>query len=134
MQRLFPMFPRGGPGLGLLLLRISVAAVFTLNVTNRFGLSSRFSWLVVSLILLISFSLCIGFLTPFVSVIALVAAAVNLLFGAQAESLINIGVLNAAAALIFLGPGAYSVDAKLFGLRITVFPPRKDTNRRQLCI
>ena len=128
------MFPRGGPGLGLLLLRISVAAIFTLNITNRFGLSPRFSWVVVALILLISISICIGFLTPFVSVIAFVAAAVHLLLGAQAGNLFNIGVLNAAAALIFLGPGAYSVDAKLFGLRVTVFPPRKDTNRLQIFI
>ncbi len=32
----------------------------------------------------------------------------------------------ASAALFFLGPGAYSVDARLFGLRVTVVPPRKD--------
>ena len=134
MQRLFPMFPRGGPGLGLLLLRISVAAIFMLNITNRFGLSSRFSGVVVALILLISISLCIGFLTPFLSVIAFVTAAVNLLLGAQVGPIIIIGILSAAAALIFLGPGAYSVDAKLFGLRVTVFPRRKDTNRLQIFI
>ena len=117
------MFPRGAPGVGLLLLRISVAAIFTLlNVTNSFALSSRFSWLVVSLTLLIAISLCIGFLTPFVSVIAFVAAAVNLLLGAQTGNLFNIGILTAAAALIFLGPGAYSVDGKMFGLRVTVIP------------
>ena len=134
MQLLFPMFPRGGPGLGLLLLRISVAAIFTLNVTNHFGLSPRFSWVVVSLILPISISICIGFFTPVVSVIAFVAAAVNLFLGTQGGSTIHIGVLSAAAALIFLGPGAYSVDAKLFGLRVTEFPPRKDTNRLQIFI
>lgn len=127
------MFPRGGPGLGLLLLRISVAAIFVFNVTNRFGLSPRFSWLVVSLVLPISISLCLGFLTPVVSAIALVAAALNLLLGAQAGNLFNVGVLNGALALIFLGPGAYSVDAKLFGLRVTVMQRRKDRNRRQLC-
>jgi hypothetical protein len=32
-----------------------------------------------------------------------------------------------SAALLFLGPGAYSVDATLFGLRVTVVP-RKDKN------
>jgi len=31
-----------------------------------------------------------------------------------------------SAALVFLGPGAYSVDAKLFGLRVTIVPPRKN--------
>ena len=128
------MFPRGGPGLGLLLLRISVAAIFTLNAASSFGLSSRLSWLVVSLTVLISISLCVGFLTPFLSVIAFVAAALNLLLGAQTGNLFNTSILTAAAALVFLGPGAYSVDAKLFGLRITVFPSRKNTNPPQLCI
>ena len=31
-----------------------------------------------------------------------------------------------SAALFFLGPGAYSIDAKLFGLQVTVVPPRKN--------
>ena len=126
MQRLYSMFPQGGPGLGLLLLRTAAAAMFVLNV-NRFTLSSStFHWVVVSLIVLISCSLIIGFLTPFLALVACVTAVANLFLADQSWNVVYFFRILTAAALFFLGPGAYSVDAKLFGLRITVVPPRKD--------
>ena len=44
-------------------------------------------------------------------------------------SVVQVALLFNAAALALLGPGAYSVDARLFGLRVTVIRPRKDPNR-----
>jgi uncharacterized membrane protein YphA (DoxX/SURF4 family) len=127
MQRLYSMFPQGGPGLGLLLLRIATAAIFVLNVTHRFNFSSpAVKWVVVSLIILISFLLCIGFLTPFLAAVACVTAVANLFWFGEPANVVYIFRILTAAALFFLGPGAYSVDAKLFGLRVTVVPPRKD--------
>jgi len=121
------MFPRGGPGMGLLLLRIATAAMFALNVTHHFLLSSpTLYWVVVSLIALISLSLCIGFLTPVLAVVACTAAVANLLLADQPGNVVYIFRILTAAALFFLGPGAYSLDAKLFGLRVTVIPPRKN--------
>jgi len=68
MQRLYSMFPQGGPGLGLLLLRTATAAMFVLNVAHRVNFSSpALYWAVVSLIAMISFSLCLGFLTKSVT-------------------------------------------------------------------
>lgn len=123
------MFPQGGPGVGLLLLRIAVAAIFALNVSYRFHFSSHsLYWLVVSLIALISLSLLLGFLTLAVSIIACVAAVANVFLADQPiHGFYMLGSLT-SAALCFLGPGAYSVDAKLFGLRVTVVRPRKDKN------
>lgn len=133
MQRLYSMFPQGGPGLGLLLLRTATAAMFALNLTHRFNFSSAtLHWLVLSLIALVSFLLCIGFLTPIVASIACIAAVANLFLDDQ--SFVYVLRILTAAALIFLGPGAYSVDAKLFGLRVTVIPPRKEKNQQQFCI
>ena len=127
MQRLYSMFPQGGPGLGLLLLRIATAAMFALNITHRFNFSSpALYWAVVSLIALISFSLCLGFLTPILAVIAAVTAVANLFLADQSGNVVYVLRILTSAALFFLGPGAYSVDAKLFGLRVTIVPPRKN--------
>ena len=122
------MFPQGGPGIGLFLLRIAAAGMFALNVTHRFNFSSNaLHWFVVSLIGVLSFGLLVGFLTPILAIIACVAAITNLLVADQPINVYIIRILT-SAALFLLGPGAYSVDARLFGLRVTVVPPRKDKN------
>jgi hypothetical protein len=120
------MFPQGGPGIGLLLLRTAAAGMFALNL-YRFNFSSNaLYWLMVSLIFLISLGLMLGFLTPIFAIIASVGAVLNLaLAGAPIDEVYILRTLT-SAALVFLGPGAYSVDARLFGLRVTVVPPRKD--------
>ena len=121
------MFPQGGPGIGLLLLRIATAGMFALNLTNQFNFSSNaLHWLTVSLIALISLSLLVGFLTSIFTIIACLAAIANLVLGDQRIDAVYILRILTSAALFFLGPGAYSVDARLFGLRVTVVPPRKD--------
>jgi hypothetical protein len=124
MHRLFSMFPHGGPGLALLLLRVSVAAAFFVNVANRTGFSSI--RLLLAGALLISISLAIGFLTPFLSVIACVSAVSNSLIGPHAGAIIDVFSILDAAALALLGPGAYSVDARLFGRRVIVVPQHTD--------
>jgi len=108
---------------------MAAAAMFVLNVTHRFNFSSSIlRWVVVSLIVLISFSLSIGFLTLFLAGVACAAAVANLFLADQPWNVVYIFRILTSAALFFLGPGAYSVDAKLFGLRVTVVPPRKTTN------
>jgi len=104
---------------------MATAAMFVLNVTHRFNFSSpAIYWAVVSLIAMISFSLCLGFLTPVLAVVACATAVANLFF--QPSNFVYIFRMLTSAALMFLGPGAYSVDAKLFGLRVTIVPPRKN--------
>lgn len=121
------MFPQGQPGIGLLLLRIAVAAMFVLNVTHRFNLSSNaLYWLGGSLTGLILLGLLVGFLTPVLAIITCVTAVANLLLLSQTIDLVYVLRILTSAALFFLGPGAYSVDARLFGLRVTVVPPRRD--------
>jgi len=121
------MFPQGGPGFGLVLLRIAAAGMFVLNVTHRFNFSADALYVLVAVI---SLALLLGFLTPILAILTCIAALPNLFFVNQTFDVVYILRILTSAALFFLGPGAYSIDAKLFGLQVTVVPPRKDKNQR----
>ena len=122
------MFPQGGPGIGLLLLRIAAAGMFALNVT-QFNLSSNtLNTIVATVISLVCLSLLLGFLTPFLAVVTCVVALLNLFFTDQGTNAVYILRVLTSAALFFLGPGAYSIDARLFGLRVAVVHPRKPSS------
>lgn len=101
--------------------------MFAMNLAQRFNFNSNaLYWLTISVTILISLSLLLGFLTSIFTIVACLAAIANLLLVEQATDAMHILNVLTLAALFFLGPGAYSIDAKLFGLRVTVVPPRKD--------
>jgi hypothetical protein len=110
MQRLYTMFPVGFPGVALLVLRGCIAASFA-------GVAFPVGWQhVVFLGLLIL--LCIGLFTPVVCGVA-VAAVFSDLPQLRSGNMTQLIIVAAAAlAYAFLGPGAYSVDARLFGRRM----------------
>jgi uncharacterized membrane protein YphA (DoxX/SURF4 family) len=123
VQRLFSTFPSGWPGLGLVLLRASVAVAVLLQAYGRLEVLPGL--VLVALVVLCAI-LCAGFLTP---MIALCAAAVHVVaaasLGMSDGGTTVVGILG-ALALALLGPGAYSIDARLFGRRLIELPEWKD--------
>jgi hypothetical protein len=79
VQRLFSMFPRGGPGFALLLLRISVAATLLLSLGG--GPKPPLFPLLFAGALFVSMALLIGVLTPLMSSIICGCAILELLIG-----------------------------------------------------
>ena len=79
------------------------------------------TWVAGSIAVAMGISLLIGFLTPIVAVLVGVAAASNpSLFASN----LSVAFLSAVAvAVALLGPGAFSLDGRLFGLREIIIPP-----------
>jgi hypothetical protein len=104
------MFPVGGPGIALLVLRISVSTMLYLALKPQ-------GWEIPALIAVLGL-LCCGLFTPAVCVVAALVVVFHLPHEIDLQTL-NLALLIAiTAALAILGPGAYSVDSRLFGRRL----------------
>jgi uncharacterized membrane protein YphA (DoxX/SURF4 family) len=146
LQKLYSTFPGGTPGIGLLILRTAAAIatgtyggiLLSRLETTINGQFSYISHLILSLILITgSVFFILGLMTPFVSITLavseLIAALVRLtlpnpLDGFRFTWIALLLLASIAAALFFLGPGAFSIDARLFGRRqIFIKPPEKES-------
>jgi hypothetical protein len=123
VKKLFSMFPSGPPGVALLLLRLCLGGLLFVDQAGRIAWPMPV-WLAVGSVLAAA-AVAVGFLTPFFAlvcgVLELAALAGMAELGAPWE------VLNLILAIItaLLGPGAYSIDAWMFGRRVVVMPPRR---------
>jgi uncharacterized membrane protein YphA (DoxX/SURF4 family) len=123
------MFPQGGPGFALLLLRFSVAGVFVVGVWTMFGTAVQ-HWTFFAALLL-GILLCLGFQTPITATLVCLAAIIMVVLKGGVDSALNFSTILNGLALALLGPGAYSLDAQLFGRRVMVVTSSKHTQDRQ---
>jgi uncharacterized membrane protein YphA (DoxX/SURF4 family) len=127
LQRTFSGFPTGYPGLALLLLRLVVGGAASsqawLLITVNHGAVNT-SVVVALLAFVTGLALIIGIMTPIAS---LLLSAGGLLLTVDSSVLGHLLLFESgmarlefivmSAALISLGPGALSLDARLYGRR-----------------
>lgn len=121
MQRLFSTFADGWPGVGLLLLRLLAGAALV-----YFGIANLREAPPVTTVALQSIGigsgmlLLIGLWTPVAGMLAAVVKvwiACSRFVSHAGDPWIALMQAVLGAALAMLGPGAWSIDARLFGRR-----------------
>ena len=125
MRRLFSSFARGWPGVGLLLLRVAAGSsliarsILVLGNTPTFGTGFFQLFIATAGLLLIA-----GLWTPIVAAV-MVLLELWRIISRHGDPASDILLCVLALAIALLGPGAWSVDARLFGWkRIDIGPPR----------
>jgi hypothetical protein len=116
------MFPTAWPGIALLLLRMALSANL---VHGFFDVRTNLDtpWM-LALLSTVAISLCVGLFTPVTAALGAVIELVIWHFSSAAIAALHVCAMLVAVALAMLGPGAYSLDAKLFGRRRVIFPSK----------
>ena len=110
MEETFLSFPAGRAGAGLVLLRLCVSAALLAESRTWLGAPGGFHLSLGVIGIIVPISLLIGFATR---LSGFLAAALGAL-GPMPQALF---VVTIASAVALLGPGAFSVDARMFGRR-----------------
>ena len=122
MQRLFSIFPRGGPGVAILLLRIALAAALFHGALMRPDYLMP-SW-VLPVCVTIGIFVCLGLMTPLAAAASLALGLASWFVTGERIEVLHLCAILDAIVLCLLGPGGYSLDARLFGRQQVVLRPR----------
>jgi uncharacterized membrane protein YphA (DoxX/SURF4 family) len=136
---MFSAYPDGWPGLGLLLLRAAAGSVLVVQGITFYREEHRLGISILTVIVVtvvVGVLLCVGLLTRFATAVA-ASGTIGSMFGwlpapragvFETRSTLILGLVI-AAAVASVGPGAFSVDARLFGRREVIIPKSHDDTR-----
>jgi len=127
MQRLFSTFPNGRPGCGLLLLRLTCGAALWISTATQLGgwPFDAIAWMRL-IACLAAVLVLAGLWTPLAaSCLAMLLVALAVTGDTSASTPIIVAPI--AASLVLLGPGAWSIDARLYGRKRIDLAPRERT-------
>ncbi len=120
MQRLFSSFADGWPGAGLLLLRLVIGGGLLYDgiglARSAFDTAQMVPPILVAAFGAAAFGamLVVGLFTPVAGIMA-AAAEVWIAFSHPGNRWPQIGLAGLCLSLVMIGPGAWSIDARLFG-------------------
>lgn len=135
---LFSTFPRGLPGIGLLLLRAVVGVTIVVHGCRAIagGPSSIPAQMIAALSIVAGVAVIIGLATPLAAaLIGLGTAGVALgwipwcTLDPVGGGVSTIFLVSMSAAIVMLGPGTVSIDARRHGRREIVIPPEAPADR-----
>jgi putative oxidoreductase len=123
VQRLFSTFPEGWPGTGLVFLRAATAIPLMQFIAGSPATTLPVPVIFQFLAAICSALLIIGLWTP-VAGLFLAVSELSLLLLPSGNGSMHLVLAALGAALAMIGPGAWSVDARLFGRKRIRIPQR----------
>ena len=125
MRRLFFTFARGKPGVGLLILRLGAGIALMIDGVRTLQSGPPIETAILrALAAVAGMFLLAGLWTPVAGALVAVLELCTA-WSRYGDPWIHVLLGILGAALVLIGPGAWSVDARLFGWKRIDIPDRK---------